>query len=312
MLPLEPAMNESTTHKDATTTPHAEDLSIVQFSDGAKTEVRTLSCADASAPVIMILPALGVPARFYGRLAAALAEAGCHAVLHDLRGVGKSDQRAGRHCDFGYETLALSDLPAVMAHVQRLLPLAPIVLLGHSLGGQLALLNLALTKDSPVRGVALVASGTPYAQAYPKKNRHQLSIAGHLFPLLARLVGYYPGTLFGFGGREARRLISQWATLVKTGRFDGVCANGVEAEQALLRIDRPILAVTLAGDRLAPRESMEALLQKVPRAPIERWYYEPAPGSAEADHLRWAKHCPTIVARVTAFARGLRRPDSTS
>lgn len=298
-------MENSGPDKKADAASPPAESSWVRLLDGAKTELRTLRCADAAAPVVMILPALGVPARFYARFAAALVEAGCHAALHDLRGIGTSDQRAGRHVDFGYETLVLSDLPAVIAQVKQCFPAAPIVLLGHSLGGHLSLMYVGWTQDPAVRGVALVASGAPYVASFAWRERLQLMIAGQLFPTVAKLFGYYPGEFFRFGGREARRLITQWAAVVNTGRFGATSADGIGAEEALSRVERPVLAVTIAGDRLAPRESMETLLRKIPRASIERWYYEPGAGSPEADHFRWTKQSPAIVSRVAAFARKL-------
>lgn len=290
----------------------AESSTWVQLPDGARTEVTTFLAGDSGAPVVMILPAMGVPARFYGRLGRALAEAGCHAVLHDLRGMGQSDRRADRHTDWSYETLVLEDLPAVLAHVQGSLPSSPIILLGHSLGGHLALLHLGWTPDSPVRGVALVASGNPHGPTFALKQRLRLLLAGNIASPLARIVGHFPGDRVGFGGRQSRRLITQWATLARQGRFDAVGPGGLPAEQAMRSVQRPILAVTIAGDSMAPPASTESLLAKVPRATIDRWHYEPAPGSPEADHFRWVKESPAIVARVAAFARAQRLPDETS
>jgi predicted alpha/beta hydrolase len=286
------------------TTP-AEVAAWVSLPDGARTEVTTFACTDAAAPAVMILPAMGVPARFYARLASALASAGCHAVLHDLRGQGKSDRRAGRHVDWSYETLVLEDLPAVIAHVQRALPGAPIVFLGHSLGGHLALMYLGWTPDSPVLGVALVASGNPHGATFAPKQRLRLLLAGALASPLARLVGHFPGNRLGFGGRQARRLIDQWALLAREGRFDVRGPGGLDAERAMRRVERPILAITIEGDDMAPPASTESLLGKVPRATVECWHYEPGAGSPEADHFRWAKDSPRIVARVASFARDL-------
>lgn len=284
----------------------AESAAWVQLPDGARTEVTTFAARDAEAPVVMILPAMGVPARFYSRLASAIAEAGCHAVLHDLRGLGQSDRRANRDTDWSYETLVLEDLPTVLAHVQRSFAKSPIIFLGHSLGGHLALLHLGWTPDSPVRGVALVASGNPYGPTFALKQRLRLILAGNIATPLSRIVGHFPGDQVGFGGRQSRRLIAQWAMLAREGRFDAVGPNGVSAEEAMRTVQRPILAVTIAGDTMAPPASTESLLAKVPRAKVERWHYEPAPSSPEADHFRWAKDSPTIVARVVAFARAQR------
>ena len=108
---------------------------------------------------------------------------------------------------------------------------------------------------------------------------------------------------------KAQRIIE---TATREGRFEASGPNGLSAEEAMRRVERPILAVTIAGDSMAPPASTESLLAKVPRATIERWHYQPSPGSPEADHFRWAKDSPTIVARVVAFARAQRFADATS
>ena len=56
-------------------------------------------------PYLFWLPALGVPARHYLPLAQALAGLGMSVALHEWRGLGSSDQRAGRRCDWGYRQL---------------------------------------------------------------------------------------------------------------------------------------------------------------------------------------------------------------
>ena len=75
--------------------------------------------------------ALGVPARFYRPLVPQLLGHDFSVVLADCR------PTAGRGDRTGYHQLAAADFPAVTAEIARRCPGQPIVLLGHSLGGQI-------------------------------------------------------------------------------------------------------------------------------------------------------------------------------
>ena len=99
---------------------------------------------------------MGVKASYYEPLALAFQAGGTSAVTADLRGHGRSAIRAGRRTsngfgDFGYREILDEDLPAFTAAVHERFPGRPIVLLGHSLGGQLACL-WASTRPAGVAG----------------------------------------------------------------------------------------------------------------------------------------------------------------
>ncbi|MGB0213322.1 MAG: alpha/beta hydrolase, partial [Algiphilus sp.] len=63
---------------------------------------------------VLVLPALGVPARFYGRLAEQLAARGLEVAVLELRGTGESPLTPARHCDFGFRELLDEDIPAAL------------------------------------------------------------------------------------------------------------------------------------------------------------------------------------------------------
>src|SRR5690242_16818249 len=61
------------------------------------------------------LPAMGVPAKHYLPFAEALAARGIAVALHEWRGIGSSQWRAGRRQDWGYRALLQQDLLAGLA-----------------------------------------------------------------------------------------------------------------------------------------------------------------------------------------------------
>src|SRR3546814_18879264 len=102
------------------------------------------------------------------------------------RGIGSSDRRAGRRCDWGYRELLHDDLPAGMAALRERWPQARCWLGGHSLGGQLSLLFASL-HPTEFAGLLLVASGSPYWRRF--RHGWLIGVAYVLSPFLAGWVG---------------------------------------------------------------------------------------------------------------------------
>ena len=268
----------------------------VTAGDGAQFELLGVQPAGEWRQLVYWVPAMGVPARHYLPLAEALASHGIGVVLHEWRGIGSSDRRAGRHSNWGYRELLLDDLPPAMAKVQAQWPQKTCWLGGHSLGGQIASLYAALHPDQ-YAGIALVASGAPYWRAYPRSVLVKLGCM--LAPLAANLVGYLPSRRIGFAGNEARRLTSDWARSGRSGKYSaaGMPQN---LDEMLGALCLPLFALRLRDDWLVPQASLDWLLDKMPRSPRQVGVVSPEDLNGQrADHFRWMK-TPTPIAERMA------------
>lgn len=242
---------------------------------------------------LLWLPALGVAARHYLPFAEALARRGVAVFLHEWRGGGGSNLRADAGHDWGYRELLERDVPASEAAISATLPDATRIVGGHSLGGQVGLLRLALAPQAASEAW-LVGSGSPYWRAFPLPQRLLLPLAYRLAPWLARGLGYLPGRRIGFGGNEARGLILDWAATATAGRY-AAAGIATDLEAALARIDVEVRAVVLADDWMAPPSSLRFLLSKLPHAGIETVTLDGKRLGAPADHFAWMK-APEAVA----------------
>lgn len=285
-------------------TPNRHAVFPVNTSDGAYFE---LLCVQPERPwqqMLYWLPAMGVPARHYLPLAEALAGRGIAVVIHEWRGIGSSDQRAGRRTNWGYHELLLSDLPAGMGCVRSQWPAAPIYLAGHSLGGQIACLYAAL---HPLQhaGMILVASGAPYWRCF--RQHLIVALGAVLAPVVAAVAGYLPGRRIGFAGNEARRLTADWARTARSGRYaQADVAPDVEARLASLQL--PVLALRLRDDWIAPARSLAWLLGKLPRTPqtVSVLAPEDMRGQA-ADHFGWMTAPMPIAENIVRWVATLQR-----
>jgi predicted alpha/beta hydrolase len=272
----------------------------VQSKDGARSELILSQPRDYPQHVIYWLPAMGVPAKHYLSLAEAFAARGIAVALHEWRGIGSSDYRAGRHSDWRYRELLEADIPAGMREVKTRWPQARLWIGGHSLGGQLACLYASVHAHS-LAGIALIASGAPYWRCFPR--RTLIRSAYSLALPLAKLVGYLPGRRIGFGGNEARGVIADWSQSGLTGNYR---AAGMDAdfERRLAELDLPVLALRLRDDWLVPQASLEWLLDKMPGAPRRVEVISPERLSARADHFTWMKLPDPLAAQLAMWISG--------
>jgi predicted alpha/beta hydrolase len=272
----------------------------VRSADGAASELLLILPPEQKPSGLLYwLPAMGVAAKHYVPLAQALAARGMAVALHEWRGIGSSDRRAGRRSDWAYRELLEQDLPAGRAAAQERLRGLPIWLGGHSLGGQLALLYASLHPRDHA-GIALVASGSPYWRRF--RHGWLVGLAYVLAPWLARLLGYLPGRALGFGGNEARSVIDDWA---RSGRSGLYAATGmmVDFEAQLSGLDRPLLGLRLRDDWLGPEASLDWLLSKLPAAGRELAVLTPQElDGTPADHFAWMKTPDAVAARIAAWA----------
>jgi len=269
----------------------------VVAADGSRFELLGVQPAGGWSQLLYWIPAMGIPARHYLPLAGALATHGVAVVVHEWRGIGSSNRRAGRDGNWGYRELLQEDLPAGMAAVHERWPQAACWLGGHSLGGQLAALYASL---HPVEfaGLLLVASGAPYWRRF--RHGWVIRMAYALAPLLAGLLGYLPGRRIGFGGNEARGVIADWA---RTGRTGCYAAAGMpqDFERQLASLQLPSLALRLCDDWLAPQASLDWLLGKLGPAERSEDVITPQQLGGPADHFGWMKTPAPVADHITRW-----------
>ncbi|BCB78921.1 alpha/beta fold hydrolase [Phytohabitans flavus] len=247
-----------------------------------------------NAPVVVVWPAMGVRGRYYRPLAASLRRAGLAVVVADLRGTGASTPPPSRSSRYGYADLA-ADIGAVQEALKPRLDGRRRLVLGHSLGGQAALLHLALSSgDSDLDGVVLVAVGLPYWRTYPGR-RHAVLAMTQVIGATGTLLRVWPG--WGFGGRQARGVIRDWAYTARTGRFPHL--DGLDVEAALHGVRTPVLAISVDHDQYTPHETVDHLCAKLESAPVTRERLT----IAGADHFTWVRSADGIAARVAQWSK---------
>ena len=263
----------------------------VETGDGHRFEL--LACIpDAPRAALSWLPALGVAAKHYLPFAEALATRGVAVFLHEWRGNGSSNRRAGRDCDWGYREL-FADIAAGERALEMHAAGLPRILGGHSLGGQLACCHLALAPHS-ARSLWLVASGAPYWRSFPSPTCWWLPFAYRFLPWLADRRGALPGRRVGFGGNEARGVIRDWSHTALDGRY-AAAGMDFDFERGLAAVEVDARAVVMASDWLAPPGSLHFLLGKMPATHARIETLDAVAPGVRADHFGWLKAPNAVV-----------------
>lgn len=247
---------------------------------------------------LLWLPALGVAAKHYLSFAEALSARGIAVFVHEWRGHGSSDVRAGHDRDWGYRTLLEDDLPTALAAMQAACPGVPRIVGGHSLGSQLATCLLALQPDAAER-LWLVAGGAPYWRTFPGPRGWLLPLAYRFAPWLADRRGHLPGRTIGFGGREARGVIRDWARSGLSGRYAGA-GLAVDLESALAGVQVAVEAVRMADDWLVPPGSLDWLLGKLRPVSVRRTVLDATQLGTRADHFAWMRRPDAVADALNA------------
>ncbi len=288
--------------------------------------------AVALTPVVVVVPAMGVPARKYIPFCQALNAAGVHAACFDLRGVGDSSLRASRTVNFSYHTIIEQEFPAALAAVRSEFGNAPVILAGHSLGGQLSALYLASAQHKALEpqnaaalpipcGLGLVASCSIFYKNWPFPSSYGLLLFTQFSALLAKVLGYFPGRSIGFGGLEARGVIADWARSSWSGRYDLYTRNAIRArrgganqhiqpigyEARLGDVTVPVMRLNFSEDTFAPLVATRHLVEKLNPNDWRRHLFDPkALGSTRADHYEWMRYPASPAQKLASWALTLK------
>jgi predicted alpha/beta hydrolase len=272
----------------------------VTFRDGSSTKLLVFPTPKAGAEVILCLPAMGVTSSYYEILADALVDSGFTTVLADLRGSGGSSVRADRSVTFGYAEILEMELPAITEAICKELEVDQITVLGHSLGGQMALLFAA--RSARVNRTVAIACGTAWYRKVHGTGSVRRFLGLQLMFATTLLWGYLP-EWFPFAGREARGVMVDWGYEAMTGRYR-VSHSAVDFEDALARSTVPALVIEFPGDRFVPSSCSEHLAGKLRSAQVATLEIPPQRfGLGETHHFRWVMRPQPVVDAVTAWTR---------
>ncbi len=175
------------------------------------------------------------------------------------------------------------DQPAVVDHALAWQPSIPLLIVGHSVGGQI----FGLLRDPHrVRRVLMVAAQHNYFGYWNPPDRYALWFLWHVFmPGVSHTLGFFPSRAVGLGEDLPRGVALEWARWCRSpGALVGVI--GGDAPDRFAQYRGPVLALSFDDDHLfAPPRAVDALLAFYRNAATEHRHL-----TASALGLRSVRH----------------------
>ncbi|TQF15000.1 alpha/beta fold hydrolase [Myxococcus llanfairpwllgwyngyllgogerychwyrndrobwllllantysiliogogogochensis] len=213
--------------------------------------------------VVLLAGATGARQRYYSRFASFLARRGFPTVTFDYRGIGGS--RPDTLTSFGarMEDWGSQDLAGAIAAMRERFPGRRLLMVGHSVGGQL----LGLAENArEVSALLNVATGSGYYKLFPQRLRMALNWRV-LTPVLTRAFGKLPGWA-GTAEDLPAGVAAQWARWCLSP--DYLLSEGGEARrEAFASLYLPLRAYSFSDDPIASKASVEHLLSFYADALVE-------------------------------------------
>lgn len=228
-----------------------------------------------------------------------------HRVLtFDLRGHGASGPGAGAR-DWGYDDLVLRDLPAVTSSLRARRAKGPLFVVGHSLGGHVAL-AAAIAGAIEVDGIVTVGTAMwGEASSPPLARRVAERLVVRAFSAATERRGFFPARALRLGSDdEAVGYVRDLRRMVRAGWRSRDGAHDYGAGRGALRI--PVYAIASAGDRFfAPPSVVRAFHAPFPNHRVDV-VERSDDGTAPPDHADLVRSAKARAAfdRALRFLRG--------
>lgn len=251
---------------------------VVRFetADGAPLEGSVFEPAGTPRASVLVNSAMAVRRDYYGAFAAHLAMEGFRVLTYDYRGIGGSRPASLRGFRAEAHDWGERDAAAALDRLASETDPGPLLLVGHSIGGQIAGL---MPNRERLAGLLLVAAQSGDWRLWPFPDKLAMAALWHVaLPVVVGLAGYAPGRL-GLGQDVPAGVVLEWA---RWGRRRGYLLGGDGARwrDGFRSVRAPIVALGFTDDRYAPERTIDGLLQLYESAPREHRRIRPSDAGA--------------------------------
>ena len=234
---------------------------------------------------ILIAGATGVPRGFYNRYAAWLAAQGYIVLSFDYRGVGDSRLHSMRADHARMRDWGQLDLPAAVDCLDEQIGELPILMIGHSVGGQML---GVMRNHKRISACAMIATGIGYWGGMPRRfGWFTLAMWYGFEPLTGWLMGYAPNSRIGCGEDLPRGVARDWRNwCLRADYFSELRDDNPPAD--FDGVQCPILSLHFPDDPIATNANVDGLLRFYPNASVEKRLLQPADyGQRQIGHLHF-------------------------
>jgi predicted alpha/beta hydrolase len=227
------------------------------------------TCTQPKASIV-IAPAMGVRQDYYAGFAEYLTAQGFQAATIDYTDMGFNESKSMKQSNVTIDDW-VADLDALIDAAQAKSPSLPVIVCGHSLGGQL----LGILKNRHRIAAALtIASGTGYWGHNPRMRLKLLYLWYVAMPLYTRLFGYFPGRRLNKVGNLPRNIALTWARWCRDPLYL-LGDDTVKQKSGFGDVSVPILSISFSDDDYIPKPAIDQLHGFYTGAQVERRHFRP-------------------------------------
>ncbi|WP_367915878.1 alpha/beta fold hydrolase [Leadbetterella sp. DM7] len=225
----------------------------------------------SSDTMVIIASAAGVLQSFYRKLAQFFQTNGTSVVTFDYTGIGKSLNGNIKKENSSLANWGNRDLEAVIIHTIKTFPHHKLILLGHSIGGQLIGLAPSSYKADKI---ILVAAQSGYWKFWKGVSKIRMWINWYfLVPALIKVFGHLPSKKFSRMESLPKNVAEEWAKWCRSS--DYLFANVSYNKLYFDRIKCKLTSISIDDDFFAPKKSVSWLTAKFENAGIKRLHLFP-------------------------------------
>lgn len=248
---------------------------------------------------VIVHGATAVPRRHYDAFARHLQELGFRVMTYDYRGVGGSTAGHPRSDRATMTDWLEHDAPAAVRTLTLRDPTLPLLVVGHSFGGQ-----VAAGLDGVARPLAIVTTGAQrgYWAEFAWQSRPKMFLNWYvLLPLVSTVLGYVPGAA-GLGVDMPSGVVEEWAKWCRSP--DYFLGDHPELGVRIGRYEGHLLSLSATDDDYASLSNVEWLIDLHARAKREHRRFTPHDAGVRAfGHFGFFKKqaATTVWPEITSY-----------
>lgn len=218
--------------------------------------------------VVAIMPGIGYPKEYYLKFALFLADAGFIVAITDYRGQGKSRPENFKNYSINIIDWAMYDMSDVINWLEEKHPNLPLLLIGHSIGGQLIGL---LPNHYKIKAAVMIAVSGGYWRWTTKKTKGISLFLWYLFvPLSNFLFGYTKGSLIPGFVDLPKGIASDWRKWCCNPKYLFHYLGKDLPAGKYSDIKFPIYYWRATDDQIATEKNADVFLSHLPNAQLQK------------------------------------------
>lgn len=222
---------------------------------------------------IIISSATGVLQHYYFKFATFFSELGYTVYTFDYSGIGKSNLSISdlKQNNIDLKDWGKNDQAFVINYAKSQNPNDKIIVITHSIGGQILAFNKNISK---IDAIITIASQSGYWKHWKGFERFKMFTFWHvLIPTLTPLFGYFPAKKFGLFENLPQQMAYQWQ---RWGKHKDYMLSEFNFENLQFKnFNKHLLAISFLKDEYATKVAVDWLAKQFTNANIERRHIIP-------------------------------------